>query len=619
MLTSFEVGAVLKVWDEASPAMIKIATRAKELDGLFVKLNEKIKLFNENVLKIGTGSSEATKLMIENFARVDSSLDIATASAKGLTAQLARAAEAARGISVRSIAGSGGGGAPPGIRNRGHGGGIHGPRFHANQSGVHAGSMGLPSTPLMAAGAILGYGVFEAAKAEDTATQILYHVGLPYTRENKDKFIKIIQSTMSSTGASMDDVSESALTGVRMFKGTPGGGIDVLPEIMKSAAIEARLKGTSLQDAMQSFIGLAHMTKEYSPEQITKLAPAFAFLSSANPSSLGSMERAASYAVPILQSGLGIDPEDSLLLGTALTRAGATNTKSGTWLRNMALAAMPGTSVMSKMAFKKHEEALKSLGLVDDHNQPTWFTDGKPDLFKMIEIAGQKAGAVPVSNRAAYEKQLFGTQGFGAFALLSDPAVRQQIQSLKGEMNSPEFKSRYANFLDQYNKNSPMQAGRQAWADTQNALMDLGKTLLPSVANGIKGFDDGLKQSEQQWTRFTTAMAPAINAVQGFGGAVLGAMNFLSNPRGEGRKPQDDPGAAHRRELFEKLNPSGNLKQGALESPNVHIKTAVYLDKRLLGEALSRELASLSTFPTQAPYSNSFGGWNSPDDNFATG
>ena len=30
---------------------------------------------------------------------------------------------------------------------------------------------------------------------------------------------------------------------------------------------------------MKALIGLAHMTKQYSPDQIKKLAPAFAFLS----------------------------------------------------------------------------------------------------------------------------------------------------------------------------------------------------------------------------------------------------------------------------------------------------------------------------------------------------
>jgi hypothetical protein len=45
---------------------------------------------------------------------------------------------------------------------------------------------------------------------------------------------------------------------------------------------------------------------------VKKLAPAFAFLSTANPSSLSSMERAAGYAVPLLQSGLDIDPMEEL-------------------------------------------------------------------------------------------------------------------------------------------------------------------------------------------------------------------------------------------------------------------------------------------------------------------
>ena len=137
----------------------------------------------------------------------------------------------------------------------------------------------------------------------------------------------------------------------------------------------------------------------------------------------------------------------SLLLGTALTRAGATSTKSGTWLREMALRAMPGTSMMSKIAFKKHEEALKAVGLVDGDGKPTWFTDGKPDLLKMLDIAGANAQKIPIEKRAAIERGLFGAQGGGGFALLADPAVREQILSLQKEMQSPEFKNRYGGFV----------------------------------------------------------------------------------------------------------------------------------------------------------------------------
>jgi hypothetical protein len=166
-----------------------------------------------------------------------------------------------------------------------------------------------------------------------------------------------------------------------MFQGTPGGGIDVLPEMLKAAAIEARVKGESPEESMKALIGLAHMTKEYGPEAIKKLAPAFAFLSTANPSSLASIEKSAGYAVPTLQSSLGIDPVQSLLMGTALTRAGATSTKSGTWLREMAIRAMPGTAIFeSEKKAEHHDEMLKRIGLLDKDERPTWFTDGKPDL-----------------------------------------------------------------------------------------------------------------------------------------------------------------------------------------------------------------------------------------------
>jgi hypothetical protein len=278
-----------------------------------------------------------------------------------------------------------------------------------------------------------------------------------------------------------------------MFQGRPGGGLDVLPEMLRAATIESRLKGSSVTESMRSLIDLAHMTKQYSPEAIKKLAPAFAFLSTANPSSLG-IERAAGYAVPLLQSGLEIDPMQSLLLGTALTRAGATSTKSGTWLREMALRAMPGTTLMSKISFKKHEEALKELGLVDGSGKPTWFDDkGKPDIMKMLDIAGARGSAIPLERRAGLERQLFGAQGGGGFALLADPAVREQVQNLMREMNSPEFKNRYGGFVQAYQEGSTVQQARTAMAELNITMQELGKDILPSVNVALHGFKPTLE------------------------------------------------------------------------------------------------------------------------------
>jgi hypothetical protein len=341
----------------------------------------------------------------------------------------------------------------------------------------------------MAAAGAVGYGAYEAAEMEDAVWQLIYHSGLEQNDTNRSKFRKVLQDSMLSSGYGLHDIAESAKQEIRMFQGTSGGGLDVLPEMLRAATIESRLKGETPEESMRALIGLSHMTKQYSPDAIKKLAPAFAFLSTANPSSLSSMERAAGYAVPLLQSCLEVEPMDTLLLGTALTRAGATNSKSGTWLREMALRAMPGTSMMSKIAFKKHEEALKAFGLVDDKNKPTWFNDaGKPDLMKMLDIAGSNALKIPLDKRAAYERALFGAQGGGGFAMLADPAVRDQVQNLRGTMNSPEFKNRYGAFTESYLQGSTVQNARTAMADFNITMMEIGNLVLPSVNNALGNF-----------------------------------------------------------------------------------------------------------------------------------
>jgi hypothetical protein len=304
------------------------------------------------------------------------------------------------------------------------------------------------------------------------------------------------------------------------------------------------------------------------------------------------------------------------------------------------LNSMPGTSLMSKIAFQKHEEALKALGLVDDQDKPTWFTDNKPDPIKMLDIASSHAANIPLEKRAAYEKQLFGTQGFGGFALLADPAVKQQVAALSAEMNSPEFKARYGSFMEDYRGASPLQMGRTAWADLQNALMDLGKTVMPAVTTGLKEFDTDIKVSADQVRAFGNAVSFVVNGIKGV---------FTGNVTGP------DPGAAGRLKLFQKLNPTGGLGGAAIAPPNVpsthagpmgftappgtqtqggfaipgsgqqlmiapiHVKTALYMDSRMVATAMSSQLARLSTYPGQAPQGDSYASWVSPDYNFATG
>jgi hypothetical protein len=476
-VTGFEVAAIFKIIDQASPALKKILAQVRELR---LEVDRATKALAE-IGKIGSlglgGAIKETDGLAASWRAVAANANQAQAAMRGATAAARQGPALATGGRGRALLGSrigiGRGGrahiAGPGVAVPGGG--------HVNFRGRAAAAAGL-----------LGYGAYEAAQMEDAVFQLIYHSGQEQNDTNRSKFRKILQDAMISSGYGLHDIAESAKQEIRMFQGTPGGGLDVLPEMLRAATIESRLKGESPEESMKALIGLAHMTKQYDPAAIRKLAPAFAFLSTANPGSLGSIERAAGYAVPLLQSGLEIDPMQSLLLGTALTRAGATSTKSGTWLREMALRAMPGSALMSDVMFKKHEDALHRLGLVDDKDKPTWFTGGKPDLLKMLDVAGRNAANIPLTERAALERQLFGAQGAGGFALLADPAVREQVLALQKEMNSPEFKARYGGFVQAYQEGSTVQNARTAMQDFNVTMMEIGKDILPSVNNGLHRF-----------------------------------------------------------------------------------------------------------------------------------
>lgn len=648
MITSFEVGAVFRIINEASPALRTILKQVRELSAAVDKAKANIASIGKMPsLAAATGETKALAVEWREVQKAAASANrsigaatrrqlagpgasgvaeaqqlatawervaLASASATGNARQIASAAR--RGSAGGGGGSGGGGGGRARLGNRvGIGGG----------SNVHFAGPGMPipgggharfSGGAAAAAGLAGYGAYEAAQMEDAVFQLIYHSGQEQNAGNRAKFRKILQDSMVESGYGLHDISESAKQEIRMFQGTKGGGIDVLPEMLRAATIESRLKGESPEESMKALIGLAHMTKQYDPEAIKKLAPAFAFLSTANPSSLNSIERAAGYAVPILQSSLGVDPLQSLLLGTALTRAGATSTKSGTWLREMALRAMPGTAIFeSEKKAEHHDELLKRLGLLDKNDKPTWFTDGKPDIFKMLETAGTNLDKIPLTERAGVERKLFGAQGSGGLALLSDPAVREQVQTLRKEMDSPEFKNRYAGFVEQYEKGSTVQQARTAMQEFNVTMMDLGAHVLPPVNQALRDFKgvlEGLKsilpapakpEGADKWKVGTRAIEgaaagalvgsviPGLGTVAGgVGGGLLGgALGVLE--QGDALKKGERPGDRYERRIEEL-----HQKQQQQKTPIVNL--SVNLDGKAIAQAVSESQSQDAQYPT---------------------
>ncbi len=583
MLTTYEVGAVFRVLDSATGPLRKILESV-------TALNKAITATRNNLKGLGVAPGLGAAIAeTDSLAAAWTKVGVeAAAAAKVVAASAASSARsaAAAATSVPSVA-------PLGMGGRHRPGWLGGSGAHITGPGVPltGGShLRLGGTAEMVGAGALAFGVYEDAELLKDIHWINYHLGRKDTKENIAEVRKIIEDAMTGTTMPMRDIAKAATEEARLLKGTPGesSGAAALPEFLRAAAAEALAKDTSVQESMKAIVGLAHMTKAYSPAEIRRLFPAFAYLSTANPAGLKEMEKSFSYAVPILQSGADIDPISTMLLGTALSTAGVTSSKSGTWLREMAIRGMPGNA--------EHNEMLKRFGLIDANGKPTWFTNGKPDPAKLLEIGAPRAAAMPPEERLPAEMELFGRRGGGAFAVLGDERVLARIKELRKEMGSEAFQNRYGSILEDY-KGTAVGTARTTLAEFNIALMRLGDTALPMATSALKGFSTALGwfgggHKTQEDKTFTPSWMERFHELMPWSGA-----SALPKPQ-----PQLEGAFGGPSKDWKAPNP--NFLQGPTAPPKMvfpPITLNLNVDGQTLAHAVTDAMGNTTGFTTQAP------------------
>jgi hypothetical protein len=542
-MTTFETVSRFRVLDEATSTLRRIAAEVNSLNKIVAETQKNLSAIARIRLTGLTSRVEALTRSAgglntafgSTFRTMETGTTAAIADVGALAAQwravatAATAASRATAVASRaSAAATAGGiaGAAAGGRGGRHGPGVHVSSFGAPIPGGHANFRGGSTAGMIGAGA-LGYGIYEAAQLEDAAFRIMFTAGAPTDNMTQGAQYKrlreILQTARSKTGADMRDIEEAAHTEMRQFAGMPfDKRLEVLPSLLEASAAEARLKGhgTTVTEGMETFTGLAHMLKNYSPEKIAEMAPKIAYLSAVSPLKLKQIEGAAGYAVPILQ-GNEYDPIDVLLAGTALQRQGVLNTKSGTWLRELGARALPGNlAQMSDRQRERRMAAGRELGLLDDKGHATFLTNGRPDFMKVLDIASEHAAKIPIERRSGVERDYFGTQGAGALAVLGDPVVRAQITALKAEL--AEFHTG-SDFFEKFNKESPAQQARTAFGDLSNVLTDLGESVLPPVTTAFRSIAAVLEAVKGNKAANDVTTAATGAAVGGLVGGPVGA------------------------------------------------------------------------------------------------
>src|SRR6185437_15788831 len=168
MITSFEVGAVFKILDEASPTLAKIMRQVRVLNAAIDKAKASlVQMSGTQLAGLGTAARETQALA--NAWR-----EVATASAVATRNISAATAVNRRAIASSGIAGGGGGG---GGRRSGGGRGSAGSGRGYNSGQLHISSFGtrIPgghayirggNSLAMAGAGMLGYAAYEEAQME---------------------------------------------------------------------------------------------------------------------------------------------------------------------------------------------------------------------------------------------------------------------------------------------------------------------------------------------------------------------------------------------------------------------------------------------------------------------
>jgi hypothetical protein len=222
--------------------------------------------------------------------------------------------------------------------------------------------------------------------------------------------------------------------------------------------------------------------------------------------------------------------------------------------------------------------------------------------------------------------------------LLADPAVREQILSLRKTMDSPEFKNRYAGFTEAYKQGSTVQQARTAIADFNITMMELGKDVLPSVnvvLRDFKGLLEGIRNILPGANKFKSAATVGARigegalagaawgmlggplgvaggaAVGGVAGGVAGvAENYMTEHSGD-KKERPADRYARRIENLRLQN-----EQAAPKAVMQPLSLNLNIDGRMLAQAMSTALMTMYGFPGQAPAADGVGQFYSGDHNY---
>jgi hypothetical protein len=469
MIEAYAIGVAATLEDGVTPPLLRIIDSLMKANALMLDFAENVRRMSRAGLSLSGSlgkAAEASTALGDSSAgltRASYVLDTMAASSADLARNLAAARTEGAGMLPTGGGGGGGSGGSGSSRSS-----------RNNRTGKAAAGA--------AALTILG-GVYENARLDDTnasavATSQLnpadWASGMADLRKREMEYAS---KYAYASGGRIAPFAEAMLEGSRLLRTLPAAKQgEMMDTVMPYAALEAKLKGVPLPEAVQAFVGLAHQAGAYSKDKAAPLFESMVQASLTSHASLSQIARAASYALPALHAA-GANSSDVMMLIATMMQGGIMNTKSGTWLNAMAMNALPNTLGSGLFKNGAQNNALHMLGLYKG-NKSQFYKNGNMDLMQLVSILAQDRTHMEPLKFNALLKQSFGTQGQRAASFFSEDTTLGNLTALQGLKSQEQNPNLVRDMLRQM---SPIAKADQTIANANITLMNATTTFMGPV------------------------------------------------------------------------------------------------------------------------------------------
>lgn len=484
--------------DRANAALLDLAANSRKAAGGGAALARNFDKATASATALGESSGALT--------RASYVLDTMAASSADLARNMAAARTEAAGMRTPGqprVPGSGGNNPPPN------------PAEPARSSNVGT------ATGVATAGML--YGAYENARLTDQNVKAVATAQVPFDQwqpsiDNlRDREMEYASKYAWATGGHIEPFGESMLEGARLLRTLSAEKQKQMMDFaMPYIALESKLKGVSMPEATQAFIGLSHMAGAYDPKAAEPLYESMLQASLTSHASLGQIARAASYALPALHAA-GANSSDVMLLVATMMQGGIMNTKSGTWLNAMAMNSLPNTLGSGLFSNKKQNKALHELGLYKG-NKSQFYEHGSMDLMKIVSILAEDRQRMDPLKFNAMLKLAFGTQGQRGASFFSEDSTLSNLHALSELKNFSQPPMDVGHMMQQV---STVGLADQTIANANITLMNGSQSLMGPINAALSTMGSFLG-STAGFTKDHPVAGGALDFGLLFGGAVAG-------------------------------------------------------------------------------------------------